>query len=217
MTPNPPAYTGCSISGATLAGLAPVKRTVGRRMSRLLIAGLLLLSLDFTWAASFDCTKAASSVERLICSTPALSALDEEVADLYSTQLALASSQPSLRDSQRAWLRTRDACQDFECIRTSYEARAVGLACSDSPAMGSAIGVASCAKARLRALDRRLDAENPAGDAHITAWRAVRRESCLQAGHAAGGAPGWQAASALQCEVKATETRLANLRRTRGR
>ena len=58
-------------------------------------------------AASFDCTKAASKSEKLICSTPELSKLDEELADVYGSAKKQLSpeSQKLFANGQRAWLK----------------------------------------------------------------------------------------------------------------
>jgi uncharacterized protein len=188
-----------------------------RLWAAVLLCGPLLLGTGRSRAASFDCAQAVSAVERLICSTPELSALDGEVADHYATQLALTHDASAVRESQRRWLRMRNACKDAHCLMRAHQDRAADLACSDGPAMGSAIGVASCATARLRVLDRKLDAASPSGADALTAWRAERHRACLGVGAAAGGTPGWQAASALQCEVDAAQARLAATRRARGR
>jgi uncharacterized protein YecT (DUF1311 family) len=78
------------------------------------------------WAASFDCNKASTPVERTICSDAELSLLDEHLADTY---LALKNSYPefigrNLAQFQRSWVRERDRfCKaaDTECLKTSYK------------------------------------------------------------------------------------------------
>ncbi|WBS04003.1 lysozyme inhibitor LprI family protein [Pseudoduganella sp. SL102] len=70
-------------------------------------------------AASFDCRKAATPVEAIICADPALSKADEEVAVLYRRLLKL---DPGARQGQREWLRTvRNRCKDVACLRAVYE------------------------------------------------------------------------------------------------
>lgn len=60
-----------------------------------------------TEAASFDCQKARTNMERTICSSPALSKLDETLSLAYKTARAELSStaQATLVSSQRSWLR----------------------------------------------------------------------------------------------------------------
>lgn len=76
-------------------------------------------------AASFDCSKAATVVEKTICATPRLSALDDELATTY----AAARKNAALRDAQRKWLADeRNACDDAEeCIEAAYLTRIAQL------------------------------------------------------------------------------------------
>ena len=87
----------------------------------LLATGLIAVQVS---AASYDCAKAVTIVEKTICATPRLSALDEELATTYK---AVAKSAEA-RQEQRAWLVTRNACEDnAECIEASYLARIASL------------------------------------------------------------------------------------------
>ena len=79
-------------------------------------------------APSFDCAKARpDSVELLICKTPLLTALDAEMARLYR----LARWGAPARNSQKDWLRRRDACHgvanEILCARDAYLSRIVEL------------------------------------------------------------------------------------------
>jgi len=60
-----------------------------------------------TEAASFDCSKASTPRDRLICKTPALSELDSQLGRIYETRRALLSSdgRELLKTSQVSWLR----------------------------------------------------------------------------------------------------------------
>lgn len=62
-------------------------------------------------AASFDCAKAGTAQEKLICATPELSKLDEAVAAAYSQLLAKLAEplKVAVRDSQRDWVKYRQA------------------------------------------------------------------------------------------------------------
>jgi uncharacterized protein len=56
-----------------------------------------------THAASFDCDKASSDLERIICDDRDLNSLDNEMDILY--RIALESDKNTVRDAQRRWLR----------------------------------------------------------------------------------------------------------------
>lgn len=76
--------------------------------------------------ASFDCTKAATAVEKLICASPRLAALDAELAETYAA--ARKRGGEALRGEQRTWLKeTRDACEDDGCLEAAYLLRIAAL------------------------------------------------------------------------------------------
>ena len=97
-----------------------------------LLASVLALTASHAYAASFDCTKARSQVEHLVCDTPALSQLDESLAAIYREAL---SNDPSARQRQVAWLReTRDRCGDVPCLATAYKTQIQAMGTSASVA-----------------------------------------------------------------------------------
>ncbi|MCP9759643.1 DUF1311 domain-containing protein [Aquitalea sp. S1-19] len=86
----------------------------------LLPAALLLSSA----AQAFDCQRAASPDERLICAEPALIALDKELSDLYRATLSASPRPALLKAQQRAWLAVERArCRDEPCLSATYRAR----------------------------------------------------------------------------------------------
>jgi len=68
---------------------------------------LMLLTSSFARGASFDCAKARTPQEKAICSSPQLSAADDQLAAAYHSALAAAPADMTepTRASQRAWLR----------------------------------------------------------------------------------------------------------------
>ncbi len=75
------------------------------------------------YTASFDCAKASSRIEKLICGDAGISTLDESLARAYTASLHAASDPARVRQEQKAWLRQRDACQNVDGLRASYETR----------------------------------------------------------------------------------------------
>jgi uncharacterized protein len=81
-------------------------------------------------AASFDCAKAGTKVEKLICATPELGELDERMAAAFAEigpepqpEKSWGHWGPRL-DDQRRWLHdVRDRCRDAACLRKAYLAR----------------------------------------------------------------------------------------------
>lgn len=79
-------------------------------------------------AASFDCKKAASEVEKLICENPELSKLDDDLAQAYKNALISAADKEALKKNQVWWLKfTRNICQAATCLDEAYKARIIEL------------------------------------------------------------------------------------------
>lgn len=84
-------------------------------------------------AASFDCAKASSPVEKTVCADAALARLDRQVGEAYA-RTREADFNPKARtaalESQRAWLAARDkACGggNAACLSDSYRKRLAAL------------------------------------------------------------------------------------------
>ena len=76
-------------------------------------------------AASFDCAKAGTFVEKAICADATLSRLDEVLAQNFRGMLAADLGRPAsaLRAEQRRWLAERDRCTDNACLLKRYRQR----------------------------------------------------------------------------------------------
>jgi len=92
------------------------------------IAATLLLSESIA-AASFPCEKAATPVEKMICSDTTLSELDEHLGRYYGAARAqLGRGGTCLATNQRQWLSSmRNACTDTTCLKRVYLARLAEL------------------------------------------------------------------------------------------
>ena len=115
--------------------------SAARDIRPVLAIGLVSVGLAVSAkAASFDCSRAATTVEKLICATPRLSALDDL---MHKDYMAISASnigdaaRAQLKSSQRAWLKTRNGCQDAACIENSYSAR-MDQVCGDYPVLSGA-------------------------------------------------------------------------------
>lgn len=85
------------------------------------------LSTGPTGAASFDCAKATTEVEKEICADTELSILDDRLAAAYRRALVVATDKDALRREQREWLAKRDACLGQNCLKTEHESRMAEL------------------------------------------------------------------------------------------
>ena len=85
--------------------------------------GMLFL-LTTAQAASFDCGKAASEVEKMICNDDELSKLDESLSKAYLRALTRTHRKRDMVGSQRQWLKNeRNTCQDAACVKRAYQTR----------------------------------------------------------------------------------------------
>jgi uncharacterized protein YecT (DUF1311 family) len=89
---------------------------------------LVLSAADGTAAASFDCTRARLYVERGICASPVLSALDDRIAAAFQAALRVANAPGELRRQQQRWVEEhRNRCQDDVCVQRASSERLLEL------------------------------------------------------------------------------------------
>lgn len=88
----------------------------------MLVLGVIIPTIAF--GASFDCTKASSSVEKTICANPSLSTLDDQMSQAYKDARARSNDQDQLKQSQLEWIKSVRKCDTNSiCIQNSYTAR----------------------------------------------------------------------------------------------
>jgi len=92
-------------------------------MMRITLAAIVLFGLpNAVSAQSFDCRKAQTRTEKMICADAGLSALDEHLGRYYAAaRVELESAASCLQTDQAQWLKTtRDVCQNEACLKTAY-------------------------------------------------------------------------------------------------
>ena len=90
----------------------------------MVVIGILCMSSPVTFAAGFDCAKAGSVVEKLVCSDNELSKADEALPAIYSRALAGSAKPAEFRKEEIDWIRTkRDSCLNRECLADAYKKR----------------------------------------------------------------------------------------------
>ena len=80
---------------------------------------LLAFQIPTALAASFDCTKASTQVEKLICTTPILGQLDIALSENYRNIRASNigdGARATLQTEQRDWMKQRNTCSTVACI-----------------------------------------------------------------------------------------------------
>ena len=76
----------------------------------------------------FNCNSALGQVEQMVCRDPRLAALDRRMLVEYRNAMNASSDSAGLRQSQRDWLRARDASSPDERVLVGlYDARIVWL------------------------------------------------------------------------------------------
>lgn len=79
---------------------------------------------------SFDCSKASTPVEKMICSDPLLGRLDVALTNNYKMMMSANigdGAKQHLKATQKEWLARRNSCADKDCLETEYRARIDGI------------------------------------------------------------------------------------------
>lgn len=74
---------------------------------------------------SFDCDKASTNAEKIVCSDDELARLDNELANAYKNALNSLdnASKKQLTNEQKSWLKTYNQCTDKECVKYHLQMR----------------------------------------------------------------------------------------------
>ena len=92
-----------------------------RGLAPIFAAALLFGISNLVYASDFDCAKAFTQVESLICSDKELLNLDSALADAFHS---LKQRNPGLVVEQKRWLREkRNICQTKSCLKAVYGER----------------------------------------------------------------------------------------------
>lgn len=103
----------------------PIRRGL-RRAALVLFASLA--GAPFAHAASFHCPHNASASERLVCSDPELSTLDDRLAALYRSAVEATPDTTALEaDRISQWQWRQHNCKDKACVADWYNRRIAEL------------------------------------------------------------------------------------------
>jgi uncharacterized protein len=122
--------------------------TTCRRLSVIGFVAGTYLSLvaagAFAKGPSFDCSKATTDIEQMICQDDTLSALDRKLAHYYSeaSRRYPTSAPPRLKKEDVAWQQKLNECSNSadqrECIQTTYMTRIAEVQASNDLVSGKA-------------------------------------------------------------------------------
>jgi uncharacterized protein YecT (DUF1311 family) len=77
---------------------------------------------------SFECIKANSIQDKLVCSDKDLANMDMELSKLYAKAKASLPDAEELKNAQRIWYKSqRNSCQNLDCLKNTYESRIIEL------------------------------------------------------------------------------------------
>ncbi len=90
---------------------------------------------------SFDCAKAESEAETMVCADHGLAALDNRLAEVYTAELAKPAAAKDLAARQRGWVKGRDECWKADdkklCVEEEYRTRIAELQINSPDAMAA--------------------------------------------------------------------------------
>jgi uncharacterized protein len=112
-------------------------------------------------AASFDCSKAVSRTDHMICDDVSLNMLDGQLKAAYAGALDRSNDPERVTAKQKAWLKERDSCPDQQCMIAAYQRQIGRLSkISDEPvtcAGATTTEVDACTKAYADRADKELE------------------------------------------------------------
>ena len=77
---------------------------------------------------SFDCAKARTNVEIIICSDIELSEYDNELASLFNNIYNSSTNKRVVKHVQQEWIKAeRDRCSDVQCLKTAYRKQIIQI------------------------------------------------------------------------------------------
>lgn len=108
-----------NLDWATLTTRVQMVTMVSRRwLSAVLLTGIAACA-PVALAASFDCAKANTPIEKAICGDPGLSQLDSDYGAVFTRAVA---RNPQVRQQVIDWLRNvRNKCDTYECLTAAYK------------------------------------------------------------------------------------------------
>jgi uncharacterized protein len=93
-------------------------------LAAILIAVATLCVTTPTTAASFDCQRAETPIEKAICSTPELSLLDDQLGAAYKAGVERSADKDKFRAESREWVnQIRNKCNSIQCLSLAYRSR----------------------------------------------------------------------------------------------
>jgi uncharacterized protein len=88
------------------------------------LVAISLVGMPYVHSASFDCAKAKTKIDKLVCGDPKLSDLDDKLTALYNQVLAKSPVPEDTKEQQREWVKqSRNVCKDADSLQQAYTSR----------------------------------------------------------------------------------------------
>ena len=89
---------------------------------RVIAAAACVAAASSAAAQSFDCARAQTRIEKMVCADRSIADLDEYLGRYYAASRAeIPGAASCLQADQQQWLKTtRDACADGACLKSAY-------------------------------------------------------------------------------------------------
>jgi uncharacterized protein YecT (DUF1311 family) len=86
-------------------------------------------AITATPTPSFDCAKASSNIEKMICGSATLAKADADLATVYHSALQQAAGDQlsSIKSAERDFIKQRNQCQTADCVNGVYLTRLAQL------------------------------------------------------------------------------------------
>lgn len=131
------------------------------RLTPLILGWMVWVLALSAQAASFDCAKAQTKVEKLICADAELSKFDEELNVVYKTAVQDKQQADAIRKAQKRWMKERNGCADAGCVRDAYKMRLKTLAANDPNAEPGKAGTTALAQAGVKTDEQEFPQKPP--------------------------------------------------------
>ena len=138
-----------------------MKTIIGHSVCRAFCAISILVFAMSAQAASFDCAKAGTKVEHMICDNPEISKLDDELNVAYKAALKYKDRADFIKRYQRKWLVQRNLCATPDCVKRLYEKQLLIL-----PSPSASSGTVSAAN--------KSEGKSPSSGGTVPGFRLIR-------------------------------------------
>lgn len=118
------------------------------KKTSLFAALMLALPLsDTAFSASFNCAKAGSANEKIICGDTELSAMDDRLGKIFKAARAKAANRRTfMTESDKQWRWREDNCRDRTCLLRWYQRRETELLALADGSLEAAVKVPATAQ-----------------------------------------------------------------------